>query len=110
MAQAQSVSTDEDTRLEITLAGSDVDGDSLSYEITAQPEHGVLSGTPGGALWSYDPAANYYGSDRIRFRVNDGQLDSAEAEVSIEVVSVNDVPVGVIEVRPLAVLRRNNFV
>jgi len=37
--------------------------------------------------------------------VSDGQAWSGEAEVSIQVTSVNDVPVGVVEVSPLAQVR-----
>lgn len=40
----------------------------------------------------YPPATNYYGSDRFTFKVNDSTLRLAEAEVSITIPSVNDVP------------------
>ncbi len=46
VAQNQSVTTAEDTAKAITLAATDVEGDSLTYQIVAQPSHGKLSGTP----------------------------------------------------------------
>ena len=44
-ADAQSVTTDEDNAVAITLTGSDPDGQSLTYTVTAQPTNGTLSGT-----------------------------------------------------------------
>ena len=46
VAQNQSVTTNEDTAKAITLAATDADGDTLTYQIVAQPSHGRLSGTP----------------------------------------------------------------
>src|SRR5262249_53164247 len=42
---------------------------------------------------TYTPAANYNGSDSFTFKVNDGQLDSNVATVSISITPVNDAPV-----------------
>jgi hypothetical protein len=89
-ADAQSVSTPEDTAKQVTLSGSDVEGDSLSYIIVSGPAHGTLTGT--GANRTYTPAANYNGPDSFTFRANDGQADSNVATVSITVNAVNDAP------------------
>ena len=91
VANAQSVSTSENTAKAITLSGSDVDGDALTYTIVSQPAHGTLSGT--GSSQTYTPASNYNGSDNFTFKVNDGTVDSNTATVSITVTSVNDAPV-----------------
>ncbi len=91
VASPQSVSTNEDTAKAITLAGTDVDGDTLTYVIVTAPAHGTLTGT--GANQTYTPAANYNGADSFTFKVNDGTVDSAPATVSITVTAVNDVPV-----------------
>jgi hypothetical protein len=93
VAMAQSESTDEDTAVELTLAGTDVDGDTLSYSVVQEPSHGTLTGTAPNL--TYTPAANYLGPDSFTFRVNDGQADSAVATVSLTVRSVNDAPVAV---------------
>jgi VCBS repeat-containing protein len=89
-ADAQEVTTDEDVAKEITLVGNDVDGDSLTYTIVSEPQHGTLSGT--GATRTYTPAENYHGPDSFTFKVNDGTDDSNTATVSITVTPVNDKP------------------
>lgn len=90
-AASQAVSTEEDTPLPLTLSGTDVDGDSLTYGIVTPPAHGTLSGT--GANRTYTPAANYVGPDQFTFRVHDGTVDSPEATVSLTITPVNDAPV-----------------
>jgi len=97
-ANAQSVETNEDTALPITLTGSDLEtpSGSLTFTITAQPANGVLSGTPPNV--TYTPAANYFGPDSFKFTVTDTgdgsspALTSAEATVSITVNAVNNAP------------------
>ncbi len=90
MANSQSVSTDEDTAAAITLTGSDVEGDALTY-IILPPAHGTLTGTAPNLI--YTPATNYFGDDSFTFRVNDGSVDSAPATISITMNSINDAPV-----------------
>jgi VCBS repeat-containing protein len=91
VADSQSVTTPEDTAKAITLAGSDLDGDSLSFTVQTQPAHGTLSGTAPNLI--YTPAANYNGADSFTFLANDGQTNSTVATVSITVTPVNDAPV-----------------
>ena len=91
VATAQSVTTAEDTAKAITLAGTDVDGNSLTYIVVTQPAHGILSGTV--PMLSYAPALNYNGVDSFTFKVNDGLLNSNIATVSIIITAVNDAPV-----------------
>ena len=91
VANGQSVTADEDTDKAITLTGSDVDGDSLTYSIVAPPSHGSLTGTPPDL--TYTPNLDYNGPDSFTFKANDGTADSNVATVSITVNSVNDPPV-----------------
>src|SRR5438067_4028505 len=91
VANAQSVTTAEDTAEAITLTGSDVDGDALTFTIATQPAHGTLTGTAPNL--TYTPAANYNGPDSFTFKANDGTVDSSAAIVSITVTAVNDPPV-----------------
>ncbi len=91
VAQDRSVSTNEDTPRVVTLAATDVDGDSLTYSLVADPIHGVLSGTPPSL--TYTPAGHYSGPDSFTFRANDGKLDSNVGTVSITVTHVNHPPV-----------------
>ncbi len=55
------------------------------------PQYGALSGTPPQLL--YMPKPDYNGPDSFQFKVNDGQLDSSNAVVSIQILPVNDPPV-----------------
>ncbi len=91
VATAQSVMTAEDTAAAVTLTGSDVDGNALTYRVVSSPSHGTLSGTAPNL--TYRPAANYSGPDSFTFVANDGTVDSAPAVVSITVTPVNDPPV-----------------
>ncbi|HMC70714.1 MAG TPA: Ig-like domain-containing protein, partial [Mycobacteriales bacterium] len=91
VAIPQSVATDEDTPLPVTLTGTDVDSTTLTFQIVAGPSHGSLSGTAPNV--TYTPAANYNGPDSFTFKANDGQADSNIAKVSITVNAVNDPPV-----------------
>ena len=91
VANDQSVSTDEDTAVAITLTGSDVEGDPLDFSVVTGPSNGTLSGT--APSLTYTPDADYNGSDSFTFKANDGSLDSNIATVSITVNSVNDAPV-----------------
>ncbi len=91
VANAQSVTTPEDSSKTITLTGSDGDGNPLTYTIVDGPTHGTLTGT--GATRTYTPTANYNGPDSFTFRANDGTVDSVPAMVAITVTPVNDVPV-----------------
>jgi len=93
VAQDQSVTTPEDTALDITLVATDVDGNTLTYAIVAQPTHGTL--TLVGNVATYTPALNYTGPDSFTFKANDGTVDSNVATVSITVTPLNDAPVAV---------------
>jgi hypothetical protein len=92
-ANSQSVSTDGNTPLGITLTGSDQETSSanLIFQVTAGPSHGSLSGS--GANLTYTPALDYTGPDSFQFTVKDSgdgaaaALTSAPATVSI---AVND--------------------
>ena len=70
----------------ITLTGSDVDGDDLSYRVVTTPTHGTLGGIAPNLV--YTPDANFTGSDSFTFVVNDGTDDSEEVTVSIMVTSI----------------------
>ncbi len=95
VANNQSVTTAEDVAKAITLTGSDVDGNTLTYAVVTAPAHGTLSGTAPNL--TYTPAVNYNGTDNFTFKVNDGtgsgNASSTAATVSITVTPVNDTPV-----------------
>ena len=89
-ATGQTVTTAEDAATALTLAGSDVEGDSLTFVVVMPPTHGSLSGSAPNL--TYIPAANFAGGDSFTFVTNDGSLDSEPATVNITVSPVNDAP------------------
>jgi hypothetical protein len=85
------LSTNEDTALPITLTGSDIDGDSITFH-SDQPAHGSVTPTTGSSI-TYTPDADYCGPDTFTFHTNDGTVDSANGTIAITVDCVNDAPV-----------------
>jgi Leucine-rich repeat (LRR) protein len=86
VAEDQSVKTDQDTPLQITLVASDADGDPLTYFIVDDPEHGSLTYQPDDLpTLTYTPNPGYFGSDSFTFKVYDGELYSNIATVTISV-------------------------
>jgi hypothetical protein len=83
------VSTTEDTAVEITLTGSDIDEDSLTFSI-GEATNGTVS--LDGAVATYTPNANFNGTDSFTYTANDGTTDSAEATITVTVSAVNDLP------------------
>lgn len=91
IADVQNVAVNEDGSVAITLTGSDIDGDPLTYAVVTQPANGNLSGTAPNL--TYTPNADFNGTDSFTFTVNDGAVDSLSVTVSITVSAVNDAPV-----------------
>lgn len=90
VADPQTVSTNEDAAVGVTLTGSDADGNPLTFRVTVNPAHGALSGAAPNL--TYTPALNYNGADSFQFVANDGRADSGAATVGITVAPVNDPP------------------
>lgn len=99
-----SITTDEDVSVTFGLEADDPDGvagrdflglDFLTFTVTSEPRHGALTG--GGETWTYRPDAGFSGTDRVRFRANDGRDDSNEGTVTITVTAENDPPEVTIE-------------
>lgn len=74
VAISQSVSTNMNTPVAFSLTGSDIDGDTLSYNIVETSNMGTLSGTAPNLI--YTPNTAYIGSESILFEVNDGKISS----------------------------------
>ena len=88
--QPMATTTNEDTATEITLLGTDLDGDELTCTVT-EPTSGSVSLE--GEVVTYTPAANFNGTDSFTYTVFDGELLSDEATVTIDVESINDPPI-----------------
>src|SRR5690606_28512666 len=72
------------------LEASDREQDPLGFRIVEPPLHGHIEGEPPNIV--YVPAPGYVGPDAFRFVANDGELDSRDAEIRIEVLPRNDAP------------------
>ncbi|HEV3081246.1 MAG TPA: Ig-like domain-containing protein, partial [Gemmataceae bacterium] len=86
-ANSQSQSTGLNTAANITLTGSDPQGQTLSFTISANPGHGTLSGfnASTGAV-TYTPDTGFVGTDTFQFTVtNTSNLTSSAATVSVAV-------------------------
>ena len=104
VATAQTVTATEETAKTITLAGTDADGDTLSYIVSSLPTNGTLADngttitsddlpkTTTGTDVNYISTSDSATSDSFTFKVNDGTVDSDAATVTINITAVNDAP------------------
>lgn len=83
VASAQAVKTNRDTPLTITLAGTDVEGTSLTFSVVDPPQHGALSGTAPALTCA--PTTSFAGDDAFTFVAHDGTDSSLPATISIVV-------------------------
>lgn len=89
-AYDQSLTTPEETPLDIVLTADDVYPGTLNWNVNS-PSNGTLSGTAPNL--TYTPDLDFYGMDSFTFTVDDGLLTSEPATITIEVTNINDAPV-----------------
>ena len=102
---AQTVDTDEDTAVEVTLGATDVEGDTITYTMAdgTDPQHGTVVLTGGKATYTPDPnwpkdKTLEFAVDTFSLRACDGYTGGGgtegctEAIITIQVKPVNDVP------------------
>ncbi|KAB1640843.1 choice-of-anchor L domain-containing protein [Gulosibacter chungangensis] len=79
--------TEFETPIDVTLQGTDADGDALTYSILDGPtaEQGTLSAVDGNKV-TFTPAEGFTGDATFTYRVNDGSVNSAPATVTITVL------------------------
>jgi len=75
---------DENTPLNGTLVGHDIDGDSLSFSPGTAPTGGTVAIDPATGAFTYTPNTNFIGEDAFTFEVSDGQ-ETAAATITINV-------------------------
>ena len=85
VANGQSLVTAFAEPVDVVLSGRDADQMVLAFNLVTLPQGGVLSGTAPDLV--YTPGANFSGADSFTFVVDDGELTSASATVTIEVGS-----------------------
>ncbi len=86
------VTIEEDAHPEINVLANDADpeGDALTIDSVSIPAHGTA--TASGTKVSYQPTADYYGTDSFTYTVSDGNGGTATATVRVTIRPVNDAP------------------
>jgi VCBS repeat-containing protein len=94
LAEADSLSTSEDTAVTYNVLGndSDIDGDSLIIKSASDGAHGTVEVNSDGTV-TYIPEANFNGTDSFTYSIEDGQGGRNNATVTVTVAPVNDAPV-----------------
>ena len=77
----QEVEGEEDTELTITLTGTDIDGDNLSFEVDTSPTQGSI--TENGSTFTYTPNQDFYGADSLTYRAYDGTEYSESKKIPL---------------------------
>lgn len=93
VARETSVYTDEDIKTTGYMEATDIDGDSLTYQITVPGKLGrihVVDETTGEFVYTPDPDVS--GTDTITFTANDGKKTSNSGTVLVHINAVNDIP------------------
>ena len=97
IASGTATTLNEDTAHNFSLlAGTDLDGDSLTYSLVSAPAHGILSNCLGGTAdlsCTYTPNSNYTGADSFTYQAWDGHNYSLPVTVALTISPVNDAPV-----------------
>lgn len=82
----QNVMTPINTPVNITLGGTDADGDTLHSFINSRPSNGTLSEINQTThTLTYTPSPNFTGLDSFTHKANDGKEDSNIGKVTINV-------------------------
>ena len=82
IATSSTHDTTANSDVNITLLAYDPESDELTYTIVSQPTLGTLSGTAPDLVYS---PGGVSGTDSFTFKVFDGQLESTEATVTINI-------------------------
>ncbi len=90
VALPQNMNLWQNSPTNLTLAGSDADGDALNFTVTQFPTNGILTGTPPDL--TYAPNTNFVGIDRLFFQVDDGMATSAPVVVNLAVTAPTNPP------------------
>ena len=84
------LSIDEDTTIDITLTGSDPEGESITFSLVDNSNNATV--TLNGNVASYTPNTHFNGTDTFTYKANDGTSDSNLGTVTITVNAIDDDP------------------
>jgi hypothetical protein len=89
VASNVTITTSINTLIASTLIASDSNSDTLVFNIATSPTKGVVVITDAATgAFTYTPNNNEVGADSFTFKVNDGNLDSNVATVSVTISTV----------------------
>ncbi|MFA9461037.1 DUF1566 domain-containing protein [Thiohalorhabdus sp. Cl-TMA] len=88
-AETASLTTARGLEATVSLTASDPENDTLTYAVSAAPDHGSADIAGDGTL-TYTPDAGFLGDDALTYRVTDGNGNEATAEVTVAVPGLND--------------------
>ena len=92
-AEDDTASTTEDTAVTIDVLANDEDPDGDALSVTsASALNGSVAVGASGSL-TYTPNPDFAGTDWIRYGIEDGDGDSDDAFVTVNVIAANDLPV-----------------
>ncbi len=77
---------------QLNLTGTDVDNDTLTFQVLTSPQHGTLTGSP--PALTYTPQTDYTGPDNFTFKANDGKTDSNTGTIWVTTYDPNALPSG----------------
>ncbi|QHS63670.1 Ig-like domain-containing protein [Chitinophaga agri] len=87
-----SQTTNQDTPVNGTVTGTDVDGDALTFTKATDPTNGTVIVNANGT-YTYTPATGYIGNDSFTINIADGKGGSTTVTVNIAVTLVVTPPV-----------------
>lgn len=82
-ATSRTLSVAQNSSVRVTLQGSDIEQDPLTFKVIESPRHGTLSGK--SPSLTYKPNTGFSGTDSFRYTAHDGQLTSSPATVRLTV-------------------------
>ncbi len=94
VAQDVIETTLEDTPFSGVLVGTDADKDLLTFTKASDPSNGSVVVNPDGT-YTYTPNQDFHGPDSFTYTVSDGKGGTVTHTVTINVTTINDVPVAV---------------
>lgn len=90
IAEQLTLTVNENEQIQIILKGDDFDRDPIGFILVSNPDNGTLEGTTPSLI--YRPNPGFFGTDSFQYKVNDGDLDSVVADVSIQVNGLPTIP------------------
>ncbi len=97
LASSQTFTTAEEASLTVSVNATDVEGDTLFYNLQSAPSYGIASETNDG-IFNYTPNQDYVGSDSFIISVSDGNGGTSVQTINLTVTNVDDEAIGSLNV------------